>query len=276
MRTPTLALLMLVSLMLVACGGGNTAPAAENNPSPSIVWERDANEVVFRADVVGGPDLFADLNDIPHCTVYGDNRVVWTDISQPGRTIVFFDVVTDAQIESFVADLTVNERIFTYDGLAAIQPPGETRPVYEELILNVNGDQHITDGFAEWPGGYFRDVMGKCKAISAQPALFEPNGGWLSTIHTDYDPTATVIQWNAESAGISLAEVASTEASIWVDNELVPIFWNILTNSPTNRIFEEDELYFEVAFQVPNVMRDAPPVPEDPAAARLIPDIENP
>lgn len=255
-------------------GGGGSQPSAIGGGAP-ISWERSPEHVVFQVDVVGGAQTFTSRNDVPLCTVYGDNRVVWSDSTRVGQNSVLFDIVPDQAIYDFVFDLSVNKRIYTYDSLANTQLTGDSSPVYEQIVLNVNNTPHITDGFEVWPGGYFREILGACQTISETPALFEPSAGWLSAGFTEYNPEATLITWDARASGIDLALLAQFEKRVWVDDQNVPILWNIMTNSPDGRLFDQNGLYFEIAFEVPNVHASSPPAPtadEVDAARQIDPD----
>jgi hypothetical protein len=269
-RVIGLALLCTLALALAGCrgnppqgggeAGGGTTFAGDN----AIRWPREASHTVFAIDVAGGPIAFTERNDIPLCAVYGDNRVVWRDNSQPNRTIVLFDVVEDIEIYDFVTDLTVNKRLFTYESVAEELYAEGQRPVYERIVLDVNDTRHVTDGFSEWPSGYFRDVLETCTTISETPALFEPSGGWLSVQSADFQEDAVTIFWNAEGAGIDLNELTDEDEPLWVDEpSTVNRLWNTMTNSPNFRQFQQNDDYFEVVFEVPNVHPSSPPAPTE-------------
>jgi hypothetical protein len=266
------SIIILVLLLTAACGNNspNTIQNQSRGGDAAINWVRSPETIVFRINVVGGNDTFDKRNDIPLCTIYGDNRIVWTDNTQPGRTPVMFDVLTDIQIYDFITDLSVNKRLFTYESFANVQPQTDEIPVYEQIVINVNDVEHITDGFEAWPSDYFRDILADCQTLSQAPARFEPAGGWLSAQFTEYDPNATIITWDAEASGINLLGMAELERTIWVDDANVPILWNIMVNSPRRRLFSQQGNYVEVAFQVPNVHLDAPqaPAPDELEAAR--------
>lgn len=273
----------LCALALAGCRG--TPPSGGNAGGPgfagdsAIRWPRDASHTVFEIDVEGGDTTFARRNDIPLCAVYGDNRVVWLDTSQPGRTTVLFDVVEDIEIYDFVTDLTVNKRLFTYAGTAEDLYAEGQRPVYERIVLDVNDTRHVTDGFAEWPDGFFRDVLETCASISATPALYEPSAGWLSVESAIYDPDAVTIFWNVEGAGIDLNELADEPERLWIDQPaLVNRLWNTMTNSPSYRQFQQDDEYYTIAFEVPNVHPTAPPAPtaDELERARTLPSEREP
>lgn len=278
MRTERWLPLILVVLLLAACGGrgqnvnlgGGGAPGRAGDET--VNWADDARHIVFRVDVVGGEQDFESRNDIPLCTIYGNGRIVWQGSSQPGSRVILFSFLETQTIRDFVARLLTEQNINEYGSLADTQPPGDVRPVYEQIEINVNGNQYVTDGFADWPADLFLNTLDGCRDLATQPVIFEPDGGWMSATYAEYDPNATLIEWNAQATGIDLVEMTETRSRLWVDNDVLPFLWNLMTSSPRSRIFEQNDTYFKVAFQVPNVHRDAPPAPtaeELPAARRL-------
>jgi hypothetical protein len=160
---------LLSAIFLAACGGaGSGTPSANNSP---IIWDRSPSTIVFRADVEGGraEDDFLTRNEIPACTVYGDNRVVWTNDLGSFNVQVLWDKVSDAQIQQFVTDLQINKQIYNYDAKANLQPPSAESPVVETLTLFVNGKVHKTDAFGGWNLDYYRRVVDSCKQLSTAP-----------------------------------------------------------------------------------------------------------
>lgn len=281
MRFRQVLLMVSVTALLAACGGSdaNSGGVPQGRlGDESINWPNDPSHIVFQIDVVGGLDTIEQRNDVPLCTIYGDGRVVWVPNSQPGQNAIFFDALQAITIRDFVLDLVVNFQVYNYSSLADVQALDGSEPVYEQIIVNVNDERHVTDGFDNWPTDFFREILDKCQNLSQAPALVEPTGGWMSAAYTDFDEQATIINWNAEASGIDLIQLIESDEMLWVDNEVLPVLWNVMTNSPRNRIFAQRDSYFLVALQVPNVHRDTPPTPtnEELAEARsLIPlDIE--
>lgn len=265
-------LLFILPLLLAACGGNNTvAPGRAGDDM--INWVNDPSHIVFQIDVVGGPDQFEERNDVPLCTIYGDSRIVWTADSQPGQTIVLFDILDPVRVRDFILGLTENYNIYDYESLIDRQSPTEEQPVYEQITVNVNNTQHTTDGFDDWPTDYFREILQECRNLSQQPARFEPTGGWMDAAYADYDPDATIIDWNADASGINLFQLVESDEMLWIDNDVLPFLWYTMVNSPRNRLFMQNDQAFQVSFQVPNVHRNAPPAPseEELPEARTLP-----
>jgi hypothetical protein len=224
-------------------------------------------------DVAGGDrDPFVMRNDVPACTIYGDNRIVWTNELGPFNIQVLYDQLPDDAVRYLVDYLTVAEAIYTYDAKADLQPPrnqGEDMPspMYEVIQLNVNGQPHQTDPFAGWDYIYYQRILEVCRRLSQTPTLYEPQAGWVSAREVEYDYNLPMFPWDSEAAGLSFAELAGSGERRWVDSRNVAILWNILRTSPPSIQVAENDRYFQIAVEVPQITRDAPPAPAAPAPA---------
>lgn len=249
---------ILVLIGLAAC-----QPA----PAPNVVqWERDPNTVVFRAEVTGGDqDVVAALNEVPRCTIYGDNLVVWTNEVGTFERQVLIDRVPDAAIARFVEYLAVTETIYTYTQ-PVLTPSPESQPVIEAITLFVNGLTHRATSFSGWDQNWFQRVVSACASISQAPVLFAPEGGWLRAIEVTYDINAPSSAWRPSQTGVRLA--AASAEPIWVDGAAVEAAWALLMSAPPNVIAVEldegaaEPRFFRVVLQVPGITRGAPPAPD--------------
>jgi hypothetical protein len=243
--------------------GGGDSSANTNSERPVIQWDRSPSTVVFRAEVVGGEDAgtIFEKSQVPACTIYGDNRVVWPIAGTDDITQVIYDIVPDAAIIGFIEDLTINDRIYEYDARADVQIPDSTTPVFEQLTVFVNGRQHVTDIFGGWDFNYYEAILNRCLTLSGAPVIFEPDGGWLSAEATEYDSNRPSIRWSIEATNVDLAAIAAGGEPVWMTGNTARIFWTLLLDSTPRVQFETESGVFNIAFQVPNVTTDSPPAP---------------
>jgi len=257
-----LGLLMIVAL--AACGSAPASQTSTDGGSSSpIVWDRSPETIVFRADVVGGSDadLLPALSEIPPCTVYGDNRVVWTNELGTYNTQVLWDRVTDDQIQTFITYLTINKQIYGFEARGDLQPPGSAQPVVETLTVFVNGLEHRTDAFAGWDFDYYQDILNQCRNISRAPVLYEPEAAWLTAQEVTYDSNVPLVPWDGKASGLSLAELAASGEPRWISGNNLRVLWNIVRTSPPRLQFIQDGVPYLIALQVPGVTRQSPPAP---------------
>ncbi|HVU09855.1 MAG TPA: hypothetical protein VHD90_01205 [Phototrophicaceae bacterium] len=250
---------LMVLVLLAACRPATNNQAAD----PNIVqWDRNPQTILFRADVIGGETDFMTRNDIPNCTIFGDNRIVWVNELGPFQIQVLEDRLSDATISGFIQHLAVDDRIYTYDAhLADIQKQSNANPVTETITLNVDGIEHQADSFSGWNSDFFPNVLQDCKNLAQAPVLVAPSTGWISAQTIPFNMQPPLVVWDAQQTGISLNTVASAGSPVWMTGQGVTTLWNELHSLPTTTIFEDDKNYFQVALQVPGVTRNAPLAP---------------
>jgi hypothetical protein len=254
-------LLCALLMSLAACDSGGGGEVASNT-SP-VQWDTNPSTVVFRAEVRGGQaeGSFLSRNDIPPCTIYGDNRIVWTNNVGGGAAQVLYDQVTNERIIDFVNYLAINEQFYTYEAGADSALPSDVSPVVETLTLFVNNDDRQTDALGGWSINYYERILESCRRISSEPVLFEPEGGWVSAELVAYDSSAPLIVWNSAAAGLSFGELATSGQPRWITGDLVRVLWNTLRESAYDVRFDEGDNQYHVALQVPRVTRGAPAAP---------------
>lgn len=255
---------ILMITLLTACNGnaGGDPLVVQSGSDNQIDWDRNPSTVVFRADVTGGNnDPFLARSELPPCTVYGDNHVVWTNELGPFETQVLEDRLTDDQVRNFVNYVALNEQFYNNAARQDNAPANAVSPVVETLTLFVNSVNLVTDAFAGWTFDYYQRLLKACKDISVAPAIYQPTGAWVSVQSVPYDPTSPGIFWDGQANNLSLAELAASGERRWITDRNVRVIWDILRTSPPSVQFNENELPYHVALEVPNVTRDAQAAP---------------
>lgn len=245
---------------LAACNGG-TPPAQTQTDTSVVQWDRTVSTIVFRADVTGGSQSsnFLARSEIPACTLYGDNHLVWTNELGPFNVQVLEDRLSDEQVVSFVNYLALNEQIYKYK--AEQQAASSTSPVVETLTLFVNSVNHVTDAFSGWDVSYYQRILEYCQRISEAPVLYVPTGAWISVQAVPYDTSAPGLLWDAAANNLKLADLAASGERKWITDRNLGVIWNIIRSSPPNIQFNEDSLQYQVALEIPNITRTSPAAP---------------
>lgn len=259
-RSVFCALCLLVSIFTVACQFTEQAQTSTPTRPPGLInWDRNPSSIVFQADVVGGPQDITRMSEVPICTIYGDNRVVWVNELDAFHVEILYDFVDDVVIGDFIAYLTVQERIYTYDAHAAEQTSGGVEPVVETVTIIVNEQMHTADAFSGWDSEWFSRVARACKGISQSPILFEPSGAWLTAQTADYNISVPTVNWDGQS--LILADVATSGQPQWIDGAEMLTVWNYLNTLPSNLLFLQNNVFYQIALQVPGISRTSPPPP---------------
>ena len=253
---------LLLTLFGAGCGAAQqSSPTAPPQTQRVIQWDRSPDNIVFQADVVGGPDDLSRLSDVPLCTIYGDNRVVWVNELDAFHVEILYDMLTDDAIDSFITYLAVQERIYSYEALASEQQTQEVAPVVEKVLINVNQQTHTADAFSGWDSDWFTRVLRSCQRMSQTPILFEPDGAWLTVIKDTYNAAAPIITWGAHETSLNLAEASGGTQPKWITGGSVVLVWDYLNSLPSSLLFSENNEYYRLALQIPGITRTSPPRP---------------
>lgn len=254
--------LAVLLVTMTACAAGatnNNAPVSQTNP---IDWDRNPKTVVFRADVTGGTaDPFFTESEVPPCTIYGDNHIVWVNELGVNDTQILEDRVTDDKVRDFVNYVALNKGLYSYTAKADTMPLTETKPVVETLTLFVNNVNHKTDAFGGWDYQYYQDILLNCTRVSTAPVIYVPTGAWISARAVPSDGDVARQPWDAKANNLSLKDLAASGQPKWITDRNVGVLWTIFLSSPKNTQFIEDDLEYNVALQIPNITRDAPNAP---------------
>jgi hypothetical protein len=258
-----LILLCALTLILAACDSGGSGGGNPGENSGPVQWDRSPTTVVFRAEVRGGQyeGTFLSRNEIPPCTIYGDNRVVWTAEVGGGNVQVLFDQVADESIVAFVNYMAINQQFYSYTSGLDTAPPSSVSPVVETLTLFVNDVNKRTDAMGGWGIDYYERAIESCANVSTEPAVFEPDGGWISAEEVAYDSQAPLLVWDANASGLNFSELAASGQPRWITGDLVRVLWNMLRTSVYGVRFDQGDFQYHVALQVPGITRDAPAAP---------------
>ncbi|GIK28156.1 MAG: hypothetical protein J5J04_15275 [Anaerolineae bacterium] len=253
-------------LMLMAAGcqsGPQTREPIGTVTRPDLVglidWERSPLAVVFRAEVTAADvDAFERRNDVADCTIYGDNRVVYTPPGGLSGPVVF-QSVSDEAIRVFVEELTLIYQFYNRSsGLDALAP--ENRPPFiETLLLVVNGQAHRADALGALPDGYYRDVTERCRAVADSPAELIPAAGYVSVRPITYNPERPSVEWQ-HSDLLNLAALNPDER-VWISGEGAQELWRLLRTYGSDVQITQGETTLQAAVEAPGVTRFSPPRP---------------
>ena len=253
----------LFLLFLAACQSEPSVPTPIGPVTrPDLVtlinWERSPLAVVFRAEVASVDTLsFERRSDIAECTIYGDNRVVFTTPTGTGSGLSW-QRVTDEAIRLMVEELMLENQIYNQtSGIDTI--PEEQRPEQvETILLVVNGQAHRADALGGWPEDYFVQITERCRAVADAPAELLPAGAYVSTQIVSYNDSRPTISWDAAS-GIDLSTLS--EDRVWLTGAAMQRLWTAQRESGGDVQFRQGDTIFRAAVEVPGVTRYSPPPP---------------
>ncbi|MBE2182518.1 MAG: hypothetical protein IAE89_03745 [Anaerolineae bacterium] len=253
--------LLLALTVLSAC-----QPDAPEDLPADRLWNPDAGTMIFRADYSREslPEL-ARISETAPCTVYGDGRVIWVNELDAFNSEVLFDIVSEAQIQTFINYMAFDENFYAQIAGAAGSLENDESPLIETILLDVGGRRHTADNYGGWDSGFFNRVLAACKSISSSPIRFEPTEAWLTVREVDAISDAASVYWIPDDhGGLSLAALADSAAQPqWVSGAGVTDIWRLLHSMSYITQYGEGERMFQIGLQAPGVTRNSPARPEN-------------
>jgi len=259
-----IALLINGLVLLAACEEDTPTPDVQNQQIGPLDWDNSPETIILRIEqrLYDAPPAEA-ANTIPLCTVWGDGRIVWVNELEnveleTDEVQILESRISEQQMRSLIEDV-----IFTgfYDWESNFIIPELENPFVSSITLNLMVETRTVERYTSWPANGFDRILTACQQISDTPAVFLPQGLWVSAYRIEPQEFQGEWRWIPEAAGFNLADVADGSAPQWITGDFAALVWeNTILASASTQVLDNDATY-ELAIQVPGVSRDSPPTP---------------
>lgn len=270
MRNALIFCLVLMAFFAGACGSNNIPDQNTDQGlgtlSAALDWDRSPGAIVVRMDTDGSTgDLSADLNTLPFCTLFGDGRVIWlTPNSSPEQVL---EARVDEQTIRNFLEYVIGSGFYSWtadEGYILPTPPDQGEnpaPVIETITVALFGESRKLDAFSNWPPSAFENILDRCRNLSASPAIYLPQGIWLSAMPVEMRNNIPSIPWSiyAESYPDIDLNATGPDSPIWADDALATFAWQTAREGRL-QITHNGQAYYFIA-QDPLLHEDAPPAP---------------
>ncbi len=257
-------LVMLVALVLAACGGDGAQDKQNTGRLGLFDWKRDPQTIIVRLDSRPLDDNPAFLlNSIPPCTLWGDGRVVWSTLDQFGSEEILEGRASDAAIRAFLEDIIARGFYEWEDELVFAS---ETTPVLESITVSLYDEVHTVRRYSYWPQNSYALILEKCQQLSDTPVRVLPTAGWVSAYRVPRNTSAPTWLWPS-NAPFTLSELADSQEERWLEGSLATQVWlNARERRGDVQVIERSGDAYEVAIVVPGYSRNALAPPAEVAS----------
>ena len=233
-------------------GGKNPAV-----PQPKVSWDTSPEALVLSAtNCCGMVPEFVRLNYIPDAQIWGDGRILWTQLDANNQRRVLEGRLAQDRLAALLQG-AVDQGFFGWKELytdpnAPTDLP--TRCVYIQLQ---SGSRKACEYFSGAPQA-FHDLYDQVAEGAGVSGLdFVPEKGYLTTYpQPNASPNPAMPAWDAQAAGISLANAGK---GAWIEGAALETAWKVLNQNPFGAAVREGDGVYMLSLQVPGVSLSQPP-----------------
>jgi hypothetical protein len=263
-----LNLVLALSFLLSACGAQPTAPGVDQvagetptaEPTPSVDWDRSPEAPVITVTYCCGFVMeIVRYNYIPEAMVWGDGRIVWSQIDDMGRRRVLEGQLTEDQMARLLAGIK-DAGFFGWKELYS-DMNGPTDMPNKCIQVAADGRQHQVCEYWQGAPEAFHVIFENLRngtGVSGVP--YVPERGYLIA-HRIPRPDQPLnadefMVWNAEATQIQLEDAVT---GTWLEGEALLRAWDMVNARTYGGMVLDGEDYFMLSIQVPELSREEIP-----------------
>jgi hypothetical protein len=233
----------MTMLIIAAC---SATPKKE-----PLSYSYDAETLIIYGDHnswPGGPVPGQECNRIPNFRIWGDGRIVYSDINN-GNRIVYTGKISQEKLQNILEML--DERGFFFDS-----PPNSVNPAGTAYKLIVNLENKQYQSFWSDKTEIYSDLINAIKQENLEK--YTPHQGLLIIGPYKGIPAIGSFQKWPEDFPFSLSEVG--REGKWITDDIVLYVWEIINNQPEPLTgIEENGNIYSLGLEIKNISIKDPP-----------------
>ncbi len=238
--------------------------STQNSPAPSIEWDTNPSTVIITAtNCCGLVTPFYRNNYIPDALLWGDGRIIWTQMGASGNRQVMQGQLSASQLQDWLQS-AADAGFFGWKALYKddISPTDlPTRCITINLSSQV---KQVCEYFQGAPQAYQKlyDQLSQGLGVAGTP--FVPQRAYL-TAHSfpktnlgndGASPAGKTPLWKDQAAGVTLAGAGN---GVWLEGASVKQAWELVNQNPMAPAAVENGQTYQLTLQVPGISLSAPP-----------------
>ncbi len=251
------SLLLVFALAASACGA-SSAPTP--TPAPAVTWDASPDKVIIRATFCCGfvPQGYAE-NYIPDALVWGDGRILWSQVGNSGARRVLEGHLTSEQMTALIQRITDAGFFGWKDEYADYSV---TDLASQCLSVALTGrSKTVCEYYTGAPEAFHTLYADLAGGVGATGSDFAPITGYLIAYPQNFGgQPAPQAEWNwpANSLEFSLGEAVNGK---WVEGEALAFAWRVVNAKVWGSTVQDGDAYYQIVVQIPGVSQNALPAP---------------
>ncbi len=243
---------------------GLTSNNGPRPPAPSIEWEANPSAVVINVTNCCGltTPLYHD-NYIPDALVWGDGRILWTQIGSNGNRKVLQGQLSATQLHDWLQG-AADAGFFSWKELYKDDLSPTDLPTRCITINLASLAKQVCEYQQAAPDAFHNlyDQLSQGLGVARTP--YVPQRAYL-TAHslpkTNLDNRGSAEAgktplWDEKAAGISLADAVN---GAWLEGASVKQAWELVNQNPMAPMATEKGQIYQLALQIPGISLSPPP-----------------
>lgn len=239
-----------------------TATAAGAATVEMLLWVTDAQtKIVIATFCCGLVPQQVRLNYLPAAQIWGDGRILWTQIAPGGKRQVLEGQLTREQLGNLLND-ALSQGFMEWDE-RYIGPNAPTD--LPSKCLTIQTAQHtrrVCEYYQGAPPAFHTlyDAISGGAGVAGTP--YAPVKAYLTASLSPpplQDAATTALAWDANALGLSLAQAV---AGIWLEEgPALQRAWEAVSGNAWQPLVKQDDEFYILTLQIPGVSMTEPPAP---------------
>ena len=264
--TPSQGVVNLADAQTQAAQSNNglMSSSGPRSPAPSIEWDANPATVVITAtNCCGLTTPFYHDNYIPDALVWGDGRILWTQMGSSGNRQVLQGQLSATQLHDWLQSVA-DAGFFGWKGLYKNDLSATDLPTRCIAVTLTSQVKQVCEYQQSAPEAFHNlyDQLSQGLGVAGTP--FVPLRAYL-TAHSfpktnlgkggGAQASKTPL-WNEKAAGTSLANAVN---GAWLEGTTVKQAWELVNQNPMAPMVMENGQTYQLTLQVPGVSLAPPP-----------------
>lgn len=217
-----------------------------------IDWNHNSDAKVVEVTFCCGfvPYLYV-LNYIPEAQIWGDGRIVWSQVDDNGMRKVRQARLTTAELTELLEEI-LSAGFLDWDERYEDLNVADASDRCIKLTLSSIAKQvcEYVKGAPEAFSGLFEKLAGGAGKTGQD---YIPSRGYLIAhpVQRDANEITVDMDWPSD-AGFSLGEAVSGQ---WIEDALLQTVWELINGRPWANIVREGENIYELSLQIPDLVK---------------------